>query len=114
MLDLRIPTRFPCFTDWPVEKISFLLEKAKYEEIVHEDLVDYDTDEGDNSIVLCTDRMQENNPMSTCKYCDKRMKLVFSQDHEEWVYEACKKMENGVCLHSICYYFARRQRLFYN
>jgi len=114
MLDLRIPSTFPCFDDWPVEKIAFLVKRAESEEIIEEDHIDYDSDEGRKSLVVCTSRIQENNPMSTCKYCDMTMKLVFNHDHEEWVYEGCKKMNNGICLHSLCYYFSRRQRLRYN
>jgi len=111
MLDLRIPTIFPRFIDWPVEKITFLVKKAKHNG-VEEDYTNYDSDEGRKSMVVCTNRMQENNPMSVCDYCGDHMKLVFSQDHEEWVYEGCKKMKSGICLHSMCYYFSRRERLF--
>lgn len=110
-LDLRIPTEFPSFDEWPVLKVNFMVRKA-FADRVEEDDTGYQSDEGEKSVVVCTEAMSEENPMSECRYCNTRIKVVFSMELEEWVYAGSRQTKSGVVLHSLCYYFARRDRLF--
>lgn len=104
-LDLRIPMDFPSFDGWPVEKLIFMVRRA-FSDRIEEDDTEYQSDEGEKSVVVCTESMYEANPMSTCRYCNSRLNLVFSMDLEEWVYQGSRRTKGGVVLHSLCYYFA--------
>lgn len=109
-LDLRIPTSFPSFDEWSVEKTNFMIRRAVADH-VEEDDMEYQSDEGEKSVVVCTEAMSEENPMSECRYCRTRIKVVFSVDLDEWVYEGSRQTRGGTVLHSLCYYFVRRGRV---
>lgn len=110
-LDLRVPTNFPSFDEWPTKKVIFMVRRS-FADRVEEDDMGYQSEEGENSVVVCTKAMSKENPMSECRYCKMRMTLTFSMELEEWVYSGTRQTKSGVVLHSLCYYFARRDRLF--
>jgi len=106
MLNLHLPTAFPSFDDWDIDKIQYLLENS---EICY-DYGDEGYESSGDCRVLCTPHLQKENPLSLCKYCNDRIPMEFSVDEDEWVYVNCKQLGNGIILHSLCFFFYVRDR----
>ena len=102
MLNFRIPESFPTFAKWPTIKVEYLNNNSAVNEY---------SETKEPSEIVYTDRMQEENPMSICRYCNLHMEIKFNIELEEWVYPECVQTKSGICLHPLCYYFSKRERL---